>query len=341
MESVFEQGYGLVIGVGNDLPATVNDASAIHEFLIDSEKGRYLYDNIALLTEKDATADGICRAFEELLLKVKDASTSIVFIYYSGHGGVINEGEDNEEYFLVPYDYDPDDHTKSLFSGETLKKYLNGFDKARVLLILDCCHAQGVPKNISEKKESYKNCSIPKPLINSLRKSSGGKIYIGSCRDNELSWTDGMYSVFTRCLLEGLSGNGEQKTIRVLDLLAYLFQEVPTRAPEPQHPVLVKATDLGENFSVCLSEKYKGTTAKKENEFLTHGEIVRMKMNLESLQAQYDLLVEKLSRMRKEIVIQNDIPAKFKLEHQLVEGEQDLSVIFAKITEIEVVLAGL
>ena len=37
----FPNGYALIIGIGRDLPDTVNDAHALHKILIDKQKAGY------------------------------------------------------------------------------------------------------------------------------------------------------------------------------------------------------------------------------------------------------------------------------------------------------------
>jgi len=38
---------------------------------------------------------------------------------------------------------------------------------------------------------------------------------------------------------------------RILDILIYLFREVPQKSNNVQHPFLKKALDLGDNFPIC------------------------------------------------------------------------------------------
>ncbi|MEC5156406.1 caspase family protein [Chryseobacterium sp. MP_3.2] len=81
-----ENFFALIIGVGEDLPATTADAIAINTILSDPENGGYLPENITILVEKDATKEHIISALDELMLKSKSQKNFTVIIYYSGHG---------------------------------------------------------------------------------------------------------------------------------------------------------------------------------------------------------------------------------------------------------------
>ncbi|MFT4566401.1 MAG: hypothetical protein ACI9FN_001357 [Saprospiraceae bacterium] len=81
----FENGHALLIGVGDDLPVTVNDATAISNILEDASKGGYNPDNINLLVNQASDRKGILTALDDLISRSDEDST--VFIFYSGHGG--------------------------------------------------------------------------------------------------------------------------------------------------------------------------------------------------------------------------------------------------------------
>lgn len=83
----FPNGYALIIGIGRDLPDTVNDAHALHKILIDKQKAGYPDAQVQLITEGAATKQGIIDALKELANQTKDNPNATVLIYYSGHGG--------------------------------------------------------------------------------------------------------------------------------------------------------------------------------------------------------------------------------------------------------------
>ncbi|WP_293087394.1 hypothetical protein [Okeania sp. SIO3B5] len=62
----FSNGYALLIGIGADLPVTVQDATALHNILIDPSKAAYSKEQAVLLTETSATRLKILAAFDSL-----------------------------------------------------------------------------------------------------------------------------------------------------------------------------------------------------------------------------------------------------------------------------------
>jgi len=115
-----ENAYALLIGVGNDLPVTVRDATAIHNILADETLAGYKPENIILLTEKKATRNGILGAFDELISKIDESSS--VFLFYSGHGGLY---EPWNQFYLVPNNYDPVEYEDTWVKAEELKEKIN------------------------------------------------------------------------------------------------------------------------------------------------------------------------------------------------------------------------
>lgn len=67
--------YALIIGVGNDLPVTVLDAMSIYNLLADESMAGYPIENIILLTEKNATRQGILDGFDQLISKTDKESS--------------------------------------------------------------------------------------------------------------------------------------------------------------------------------------------------------------------------------------------------------------------------
>ncbi len=61
--SKLDNAYALIIGVGNDLPASTRDAKAIYDILANKELAGYMKKNITLLVEKQATNKKILKAY--------------------------------------------------------------------------------------------------------------------------------------------------------------------------------------------------------------------------------------------------------------------------------------
>ncbi|MCW8980181.1 MAG: caspase family protein, partial [Altibacter sp.] len=119
-----------------------------------------------------------------------------------------------------------------------LKERIHSLRSRRLILFLDCCHAEGMTKasqklNTSDLKNRLRN---PEGLIHRIDDGRGISI-ISSCRAEEVSWIleEAQNSLFTTCLLEVLQGQHkttfEEPYIRMTDAINYLMKTVPQRKP--------------------------------------------------------------------------------------------------------------
>lgn len=250
--SELSNAFALVIGVGNDLPASAEDARAIYNILVDEELAGYKKENITLLVDGDATNTRIIEALDDLVKRTDEESS--VFMYYSGHGGTYTdndiielehggeglkpEEENRSHYYLVPNNFDPKNFRETWVLATDLKDKLKSLKSRRLILFLDCCHAEGMTKagpEIQSKslKDRIRN---PEGLVHRMDDGRGISI-VSSCRADELSWIlgDEPNSLFTTCLLEVLRGEHkeiyQEPFIRMTEVVQYVMKRVPERKP--------------------------------------------------------------------------------------------------------------
>jgi len=267
----FDGGRALVIGIGEgycpslQLPSLVRkDAEAVAQLLCDPTLCGYPPSQVRLLLDEQATKSNIINAFHELAATAKPDDTVVIF--YSGHGG---RRPDSPEYagYLYPADYVPGDPDGTGLLAQELTELLNAIPAARVVLLMDACHAEAAAH---VKAEGESKGMLPGFRDASLEKlSSGtGRVVIASCRETEVSMTSAWrgHSLFTHFLLEGLRGQArgaDDGTVRVLDLFTYLSEQVPANpvGKKVQHPVLRARTE--NNFPLALRKGgwFKGEDA--------------------------------------------------------------------------------
>lgn len=239
MSQIFAQGYGVVIGVGEDLPVTVDDASAVAKQLQDPSRCAYPKDQIKLLTEANANRAQVLSTLNWLSQVTGPEDTAV--IYFSGHG------IQNPDYHLLTHGYDLHDLENTTISGELFTQHLQAIRSQKLLVLLDCCHAGGQ----AEAKGITKS-PLPPSVVEQLGQNRG-RVILASSRKDELSRTGDPYSVFTAALLEGLAGYGAFEPdgyARVLDVAMWLARRVPERTQDQQHPI-IKINQLEDNFAVA------------------------------------------------------------------------------------------
>jgi hypothetical protein len=342
MTELFEHGYGLLIGVGADLPVSVKDATALAKLLTDPTRAAYPSTQVDLLTEAEASRQGILDGLNRLIGRVKSDPEATVIVYFSGHGGRLERQNQPPSYYLVAYGYDPGRRLETSVSGEMFADKIKAIQARKLIVLMDCCHAGGMPAPKAEQEGSVKAAPIPIEL-DKLELGSG-RVIIASSLENEFSYTGDPNSVFTACLLDALGGRGSQKGdgyAHILEVISYLFDEVPKRAPGPQRPMVKQILDLGDNFPICYyaggSKGLPWIVPKSEPGpiVMTSRRRMRLEMERDGLQAEWDLRSQKVKQLRADLAIETGSAIKFQLEQTILREQIKLAELDERLTEIE------
>ena len=238
MAAVFQQGFALVVGVGDDLPNTIDDAKGLANILKDEGRCAYPANQVNLLVSEAATRENILSGLDNLAQTSNPDAT--VTIYFSGHGYHV-ETSIGSQYYLLPYGYDLKKLHKTAMNGGEFAEKLRAIPAKKLLILLDCCHAGGVGDAKVPGLELTK-APLPPEALNFLQEGRG-RVLIASCKEDELSYAfpSQTYSVFTRVLMEALCGEGVAKKdgyVRVSDIALHCREIVPQRTKDKQHPIL-------------------------------------------------------------------------------------------------------
>ncbi|MBW4512443.1 MAG: caspase family protein [Scytonematopsis contorta HA4267-MV1] len=344
-QKTFYNGYALLIGVGADLPVTVKDATALRDVLVNPNCAAYPQGQVELLTEKTANRQGIIDAFNRLIERVNQNPNATVIVYFSGHGVQLKS---TNEYFLVPYGYDGRQRVDTAISGLEFTQKIEAIKSRKLVVLLDCCHAGGIP-GLKDIDEVFIKSPVPPTLLEALDIGTG-RVVVASSLEDEKSYYNSRYSYFTECLLEALQGKASVEKdgyARILDILIYLFNQVPVRSPGEQHPFVKKMLDLGENFPLCYyaggSKFIPGELPNSEQDItptvLTTGQRQRLQQKLEEIvKPNYNLQSQKVARLSKakSCIPKNTMPLVFfQLEQELIEEEAVLAQLKSELEEIE------
>jgi len=313
MSGLFSHGYALIVGVGDDLPLTVEDATAVASLFRDPSRCAYPDDQVQLLTNERADRAHILTALDTLAEQANADSNSIAIVYFSGHGGATPEPH------LVPFGYDPNDLSSTAITGRLFTEKLQAIKSQKLLVLLDCCHAGA---------QASAKSPIPSSVISELKRSSG-RVVIASSRRDELSYTGRPYSVFTTALLEALAGYGAFERdgyARVLDIALYVGRFVPNRTSDKQNPI-ISVSNLESNFAISYYAA-GGTQIRKLNwikssdisdipEVLNSTQIQSWQRRLNTRRRNLLLIQERMS----EYVEYQEIPLQLIISKQETEAE--------------------
>lgn len=121
----------------------------------------FLDRDIVILTNADATREGIQKAFETHLLQTQQGDIAVFYFY--GHGTQIQDDTNNEETdgldeALVPYDgqRSTEKNHRNLIRDDDLGKWVEALrrrtrSEGQVLVVLDACHAGSGLRGIAGK----------------------------------------------------------------------------------------------------------------------------------------------------------------------------------------------
>lgn len=272
MSKLFEHGYAVVIGVDANqikrlaLPSVAKDVQAVHDVLIHPERCAYKAENVTLLNGEKSTSKNILNALLDLQEKVAADPEATAVIYYSGHGMVDN---DTDQYYLIPYDISALSRIRvDAIKADTLTAEISAIQAKRTLVILDCCHADGMDvKDVDLKaidaKANVEIASFPIDLpqtkgIPSYEAAPGskdiadllegeGRAILNSSTGAQSSYVrkDGAMSLFTYHLIEALTGHAphpdDATVVYVTDVMSWVTHEVKKSAKKEgveQTPVM-------------------------------------------------------------------------------------------------------
>jgi hypothetical protein len=265
MTTHFTHGHALLVGVGADLPNTVDDAVGIADLLVDPGRCAYPKDQVTLLTAQQATRGHVLAALDQLVQKAGPDDT--VIVYFSGHGYRVQTPY-GAFYYLMTYGYDEKNLPTTAISGAEFVDRLRALRSRKLLLLLDCCHAGGLKDTKSVGGSELAKAPLP-PEATGLLAAGQGRIAIASSRADQLSYAGKPYSAFTLALAEALCGDGASEQdgyARAADLAMHARQMVPIRTRQKQHPIL--NFDQADNFIVAYyaggETKAKGLPFKVE-----------------------------------------------------------------------------
>ncbi len=217
--------YVLAVGISSyrdydlKLRYAATDANAMAEEL--GRRGRGLFEAIEVerLLDREATTDGIKRAFKDLARKVKE--NDVFVLYLAGHGTVMDDGK----YYFVPWElrYENEEALRkgSIDQGK-LTTLLGSIPALKSLVMLDTCNSGAVAAR----------GLVVKTAIDLLMRATG-RNFLAASSDSGLAMEgyEG-HGVFTYALLQGLRGQADQQgnndgNVSIDELAEFVSNEVP------------------------------------------------------------------------------------------------------------------
>ena len=231
--------YILAVGVSAypdrlKLDFAAKDAEALVKRL--EVKAAPLFEKVEtrLVIDAKASQGGIYQGLNWLRSKARTMSDQdVVVLFYSGHGVVDDAGD----FYFVPSDVNPENMFETAVNGNDLKNALAGM-RARVLFLLDACHAGAVDRDRPGKLKR----AITDDLVPDLRREEYGVITLCSSTGTEVSLENRELGQgnFTTALIEALDGLADMNKdgeVLTTELITYVTNRVIELTGKAQHPV--------------------------------------------------------------------------------------------------------
>jgi len=206
--------YAIIFGVSNypgltPLRYADKDAALFRDFLETPAGGNTKPENIFFRTNDSAKAAEFNVKGYKWVQNQKLTKNDRLFIYFSGHGGALNE----DNYFLLPYDCtpnnDPDNYigTGNINMDYIKTRFIKPLTKigVEVILIVDACRSIDVPGFVQSEQN----------FTNSVAEMDEGEIIMLSTGAGQVAVESPKigsgHGLFTWHLIAGLSGEADKE----------------------------------------------------------------------------------------------------------------------------------
>lgn len=199
----------VVIGVSENLPplkslsACANDGNAVADVL--KQAGRF--DDLLLLLRKEDTTSMVAKEkLAAFIERHKGAEVEELFFYFSGHGDFAGN-----EFYHILSDYDGAARHRTSLSNSELDGMMRGLAPKLFVKIVDACHSgTSYIKRSSEGLEDF---------LKGTKTGFQNLYFLYSSQSDQVSWTAGELSAFTKCLLLEI-GRRDSGVVRYRDLMS-------------------------------------------------------------------------------------------------------------------------
>jgi hypothetical protein len=269
-QSKYANSWALIIGINkyqyaSPLGYATNDAQSIAEVL--EKRFNFPKENISLLLDETATAEGIRKSFLEYTKDGKVGPDDRILVFYAGHGHTL-KGKRGEVGFLVPVDGKPDE-METLMRWDDLTRNADLVPAKHIFFLMDACYG-GLA---FLRSPAFGNMRF---LGDMLQRYSRQVLTAGKA-DETVADGNGIrpgHSIFTAHLLDALEGSAatQEGIITANGVMAYVYDRVARDQYSHQTPHYGFIEGDGDFiFDTSLLEKVRDDAIETEGE-LEEGE---------------------------------------------------------------------
>ena len=243
-EGLYYKSWGVVIGVENYLlapkiPGVVDDAKAVAQAL-----RKLGFEEVVELYDKDASLRRLQQTLVDFLPRKVGRQDRLV-IYFAGHAGVTQDSFGKEMGYLVPWDAQVGNVSKSLTFQDLKEFALRNASKHTLLLFNVAVRGWevSVAQPLSLEGRSSPEDDTEKRAVQLLTAGDKGEPL---SRDQDRS-------LFVRTLVKGLSGEADLDKngwLMASEVGQYVKQQIQAQTKGTQHPIFAQMEGDGDTILV-------------------------------------------------------------------------------------------
>jgi tetratricopeptide (TPR) repeat protein len=239
-EGLYYKSWAIVIGVENYLlapkiPGAIEDAKTV------AQAFRQLgFDEVVELYDKDASARRLQQTLSDFLPR-KIGRYDRLVIYFSGHAGVMQDLDGKELGYLVPWDAQRENVTKSV-TFEQLKEFSRRSASKHTLFFLNAAVRGWEVSTVQPLSLEGRLAPEDETERRAVQVLTAGD------KGESLSLENGK-SLFVQALVNGLSGMADRNKngwLMASEVGAYIQQQVLEQSKGAQHPLFVQLEGEGD-----------------------------------------------------------------------------------------------
>ncbi len=239
--ALYGKSFAVVIGINEyekwpGLEFAVADARAVENTL--QQTG---FDNITLITDREATQRRILTELFHNLPKKVDRNDRVLF-YFAGHGQTQDLAEGGKKGYIIPVDAELDGYASTAISMEQIRSLSSRIAAKHIIFVMDSCYS-GLGLN--------RSAGVWPGINDYLRKVSSMRvvqIITAGGQGEQVQEKEG-HGLFTSYFLKALEGEADLDKDRVVtgtELGAYLRPTVSNASGQSQTPLFGRLEGEGE-----------------------------------------------------------------------------------------------
>jgi tetratricopeptide (TPR) repeat protein len=239
-EGLYYKSWAIIIGIENyvlapPIPGAISDAKQV------AEAFRQLgFDEVVEFYDKDASSRRLHQLLNDMLPRKVGRMDRLV-IFYAGHAGVMQDPDGQDRGYLVPFDAQVNNATKSI-TVEHLKEFTRRSASKHTLLILDAPvfgWETTAPSGHSLEGRLAPESDTERRTVQVISAAGKGEAAVRVEKSSR----------FVETLLTGLSGDADldgNGWLMASELGAYLVRRVETASDGTQHPLNLRIDGDGD-----------------------------------------------------------------------------------------------